>query len=84
VQPLIEASKGEYGMFEHWTRYPNVRPLRIYRDLDHALDMLKEVVEDVTERRRHGSPNEELRQAREEIMRLRKELRAAQEAEPKS
>ena len=44
IQPLIEGSSTEYGMFEHFKRYPWVLPVYRYRDLDDLLVTLGEKV----------------------------------------
>lgn len=40
VQPIIHNSEYEYGMFEHYKRYPWVFELLSYSDFDHLLHML--------------------------------------------
>src|SRR5204862_7407104 len=37
VQPIILASQSEYGMFEHFKRYPWVLPTFKYKDVDDAV-----------------------------------------------
>jgi hypothetical protein len=45
VQPIIHVSDYEYGIFEHFRRYPWVLPLYQYRDIDHLTTVLeKELV----------------------------------------
>jgi len=44
VQPLLLASAEEYGMFEHFKRYPWVLPIHRYKDLDDLLKSLPEKV----------------------------------------
>ena len=44
VQPLILTSQHEYGMFEHFTRFPWVLPLYRYTDQESLLQSLKEKV----------------------------------------
>ena len=44
VQPLILNSQHEYGMFEHFTRYPWVLPLYRYMDQASLLQSLKKHV----------------------------------------
>ncbi len=42
IQPLLLNSQREYGMFEHFTRFPWVLPIYHYRDEDSLLQSLKE------------------------------------------
>jgi len=44
VQPLLQASAGEYGMFEHFKAYPWVLEIHRYEDLDDLLKSLSEKV----------------------------------------
>src|SRR5947207_4199158 len=44
VQPLILTSQDEYGMFEHFTRFPWVLPIYRYTDEASLLQSLKEKV----------------------------------------
>jgi pentapeptide repeat protein len=50
VQPLLLASASEYGMFEHFTRYPWVLPTFRYTDTSALLAALQERVIDPAER----------------------------------
>jgi hypothetical protein len=40
IQPLLLASQHEYGMFEHFKRYPWVLPISLYEDQDELLGAL--------------------------------------------
>lgn len=44
VQPLILTSQHEYGMFEHFTRYPWVLPVYCYTDQTSLLEILQESI----------------------------------------
>jgi uncharacterized protein YjbI with pentapeptide repeats len=44
VQPLLQNSQREYGMFEHFTRFPWVLPIYHYADQESLLRSLKENV----------------------------------------
>jgi hypothetical protein len=44
VQPLLLASHGEYGMFDHFKRYPWVLPVTVYSDQEELLDILEQKV----------------------------------------
>jgi uncharacterized protein YjbI with pentapeptide repeats len=44
VQPVLLKSQGEYGMFEHFKRYPWVLDTLLYNDLANLLDILPERV----------------------------------------
>jgi uncharacterized protein YjbI with pentapeptide repeats len=44
VQPVLLTSQGEYGMFEHFKRYPWVLDTLLYKDTDHLLKILPEAV----------------------------------------
>jgi hypothetical protein len=49
VQPLIASSDYEYGMFEHFRRYPWVLDTYQYHSQDELLDALQEKVIDPAE-----------------------------------
>ena len=51
VQPLLLSSQSEYGMFEHFTRYPWVLPIFRYADQESLLQSLKEHVIDPAEQK---------------------------------
>jgi hypothetical protein len=51
IQPLILNSQHEYGMFEHFTRYPWVLPVYQYIDQASLLQSLKENVIDPAEQK---------------------------------
>ena len=51
VQPLILESQHEYGMFEHFTRFPWVLPVYHYTDQASLLQSLKENVLDPAEKK---------------------------------
>jgi hypothetical protein len=44
VQPLLLASQQEYGMFEHFRRYPWVLPTVLYKDESELLAGIAEKV----------------------------------------
>jgi len=44
VQPVLLSSQGEYGMFEHFKRYPWVLDTLLYKDTDNLLEVLPERV----------------------------------------
>jgi uncharacterized protein YjbI with pentapeptide repeats len=44
VQPILLASQHEYGMFEHFRRYPWVLPVYLYRDEKHLVGSLESKV----------------------------------------
>lgn len=44
IQPLLQASANEYGMFEHFKRYPWVLKIYRYKDLDDLLQSLGQKV----------------------------------------
>ncbi|MEW5720757.1 MAG: pentapeptide repeat-containing protein, partial [Chloroflexota bacterium] len=44
IQPLLLSSQREYGMFEHFTRYPWVLPIQRYNQVDDLLASLGEKV----------------------------------------
>lgn len=46
IQPLMQSLDHEYGMFEHFPRYPWVLPIYLYKDQASLLASLKnEIVE---------------------------------------
>jgi hypothetical protein len=51
IQPIINADQAEYGMFEHWRRFPWVLAPYRYESLDTLLAALKEHVIDPAEQR---------------------------------
>jgi hypothetical protein len=51
IQPLILESQHEYGMFEHFTRYPWVLPIYQYKDCTALLAAMKEHIIDPAERK---------------------------------
>jgi hypothetical protein len=51
IQPLILESQHEYGMFEHFTRFPWVLPVYNYIDQTSLLQSLKEKVLDPAEQK---------------------------------
>jgi hypothetical protein len=51
VQPILLDSQPEYGMFEHFTRYPWVLPIHRYSDLPHLLMSLKKQVIEPAEKK---------------------------------
>ena len=44
VQPLLESTAEEYGMFEHFKKYPWVMELRRYKDVWHLLEEFGEKI----------------------------------------
>lgn len=44
IQPILLSSQSQYGMFEHFTRFPWVLPIQRYVDLDDLLSSLGEKV----------------------------------------
>ncbi len=44
VQPLLESSAKEFGMYPHWKRFPWVLEIHRYRDLNDLLESLDEKV----------------------------------------
>jgi uncharacterized protein YjbI with pentapeptide repeats len=51
IQPLLLRSQREYGMFEHFTKFPWVLPVYKYSDLSHLLTSFKKQVIDPAERK---------------------------------
>src|SRR6266702_419138 len=51
VKPLLLSSQHEYGMYEHFTRYPWVLPIFYYTDQTSLLQSLKEQVIDPAEQK---------------------------------
>jgi uncharacterized protein YjbI with pentapeptide repeats len=51
IQPLIFGDSQEYGMFEHFTRYPWVLPIYRYRSVDGLLSALGELLTEMDENR---------------------------------
>ncbi len=54
IQTVILASEREYGMYEHWKRYPWVLPLFRYDDVQHLLDSIGQNIIGPAEERRRG------------------------------
>ncbi len=44
VQPLLQNGKDEYGMFEHFKRYPWVLPIHRYKEADNLIETIEEKV----------------------------------------
>jgi len=51
VQPLLLSSQSEYGMLEHFTKFPWVLPVYKYSDLPHLLTSFKKRVIDPAEQK---------------------------------
>lgn len=51
IQPLLLSSQREYGMFEHFPRYPWVLPIYHYHDVGELLHSLKEYIIDPAEQK---------------------------------
>ena len=51
VKPLLVSSQREYGMFEHFTKFPWVLPIHRYVDLNDLLASLKEQIIEPTEKK---------------------------------
>jgi hypothetical protein len=51
VLPLLHVSDSEYGMFEHFTRYPSVLPVLRYSDVDGLLRSIQESIIEPAEQR---------------------------------
>ncbi len=55
IQTVILSSQPEYGMYEHWKRYPWVLPLFRYNNVQHLLASIDEsVIRPAEERQRQG------------------------------
>jgi hypothetical protein len=76
VQPILLASQDEYGMFEHWPRFPWVLDLFSYEDQTHLIGHLEEKVIAPAEKRIQGKMTEgsELEQAKQRIKELEERL----------
>ena len=46
IQPILLAAQHEYGMFEHWSKFPNVLENFSYENTDHLLENLESDVID--------------------------------------
>lgn len=44
IQPLLQSSKAEYGMFDHFKRYPWVLPIFKYEGIENLQVTLEEKV----------------------------------------
>jgi hypothetical protein len=51
IQPLLHVSGAEYGMFEHFTRYPWVLPIYRYAEVENLLMSLQEEIIDPAEKK---------------------------------
>lgn len=75
VQPILLASRWEYGMFEHWRSYPWLLPEFLYQSEQHLLANLDAHVIAPSETRRAGEIGmRTLRQENEELRRRLAEM----------
>src|SRR5438128_10364900 len=51
IVPLLEVTEREYGMFEHFPRYPWVLPIYRYPDVDKLLHSIQEHIIDPAEKK---------------------------------
>jgi hypothetical protein len=51
VQPLLHVAAAEYGMFEHFARYPSVLPILRYTDVNSLLQSMQESIINPAERK---------------------------------
>lgn len=51
IQPLLQVSDCEYGMYEHFISYPWVQPIYYYRNLDELLHSIQEHIIDPAEKK---------------------------------
>jgi hypothetical protein len=62
IQPLLQARAKEYGMFEHFKRYPWVLEVYRYRDDDDLLQSIQEHIIDPAEKKAKTLSNSKRKQ----------------------